>query len=119
MRKRKLGEDRLQSLLGIQLDSVAEGATSTRWRALAVGDSCLFQIRVDELVLALPDGKRGRVWYDTALALHAHEYNCRVLKELRTRDGEVSAGDLLLLATDAFAACSFSGSSPGRSPGRI
>ena len=71
------------------------------WYALAVGDCCLFQIRKNKLIEAFPVRKSSDFGIDPDLICTRHEYN-RV-ESLQVKTGKCEVGDLVILATDAFA----------------
>lgn len=98
------------SLLGLELEPAG------RWRALAVGDSCLFQVRGRDLVLAFPL-ERAEEFGNRPLLLSSNRANNRrVWREVRTTAGDGHPGDLLLLATDALAHWLFSQHEVGERP---
>ena len=79
------------------------GAT-VRWRAIAVGDSCLFQIRDDEVIVCFPVTRCADFGTTPPLLSTQLEYNRRSLNYLQHHDGACQLGDLFVLATDALAA---------------
>lgn len=79
------------------------GPPSGAWRALAIGDSCLFQVRSGDLMLSLPIVEARQ--FDHAprlLSTHAAA-NADVWDGVVTHAGEWIAGDVFILATDALA----------------
>ena len=73
-----------------------------RWRALAVGDSCLFQVRADELLVAFPL-ERAEQFNSRPVLLSSNPANNRqALDDVRKCAGDWQPGDLFLLATDAL-----------------
>lgn len=77
---------------------------AVRWRAMTVGDACLFQIRGDEVVVRFPVERVADFGTTPPLLSTRPDYNRRSLEELRSREGDCQPGDLLVLATDAVAA---------------
>lgn len=98
----KLREGAFATLLGLRLQLPTEGNTGM-WEALAVGDSCLFQIRRGGLVRAFPL-EQSAAFGSTPflLSTHAHQ-NARVEPQVRAASGDLRDGDTLLLMTDALA----------------
>jgi len=91
------------ALLGFSIQSNNEEDCAVgSWDALAIGDSCLFQVRRDELVVAFP-------------LTHSTEFNRRpfllsslsswneVQEEFQSKSGEVEEGDTFYIMTDALA----------------
>jgi hypothetical protein len=110
--KARLGD--FATFLGLELDSSGtredersdtDTAGDRRWRAIAVGDSCLFQIRGNELVPPSPFPLASSADFNVTppLVATAQAYNRRSLERLRVVDGCYRPGDLFLLATDALA----------------
>lgn len=75
-----------------------------RWRAAALGDSCLFHLHDDQLVQAFPVGTADE--FGTAPDLFGSRNHDVALLACRTRftEGRCRPGDRLLLMTDALAA---------------
>jgi hypothetical protein len=106
----KLREGAFATFLGIQIEASAE----CRWRAVAIGDSCLFLLRGDTLRKAFP-------------IEHASDFNSRP-DLIGTRQhaqvhasairGTLAAGDRLLLMTDALAQWFLTEHEAGASPAR-
>lgn len=106
------------SLLGLNLsgDGLHGSSPSGPWRALAVGDACLFQIRMDSLLAAFPL-QRPDQFSDTPALLSSHlARNGRV--EAATLSGTWQAGDVFILATDALAAWFVTEARDGNQPWR-
>lgn len=99
------------SLLGVELDPAG------RWHALAVGDSCLFHVRGQDLVRAFPL-ERAEEFGNSPLLLSSNpaSNHPRVWREVRTLAGDGRPGDLFLLATDALAHWLLSRSEAGERP---
>ncbi|GHI86883.1 hypothetical protein [Streptomyces xanthophaeus] len=87
---------------GIDHDHVSEPAW--RWRAAALGDSCLFHLRDTQLVRAFPVERAEE--FGTAPDLFGSRNHDAALLARRTRvaEGECRPGDRLFLMTDALAA---------------
>ena len=76
-----------------------------RWTALAVGDSCLFQIRKDTLITRFPVERADEFGYHPRLLSTIAEKNRSIWEQLKQiqRTGEWLEGDTFLLMTDAVA----------------
>jgi hypothetical protein len=74
------------------------------WQALAVGDSCLFQVRDDELLVAFP--LTASAAFDTRPALLSSNLasNVRLQERVATATGSWRSADRFYLMTDALAA---------------
>jgi hypothetical protein len=96
----KRSQGSFATLLGLEFRR-SRKKTRWLWRAVAVGDSCLFQVRAGAIIRAFPlDDKKAfgnrpplvpssHIWKYPPLACHV---------------GRAIPGDLMLLATDAVAA---------------
>ncbi|MFI0163454.1 hypothetical protein [Streptomyces sp. NPDC017095] len=105
----KLAEGAYATLLTVRVDpapclqdEAAEPAW--RWRAAALGDSCLFHLRDDRLVQAFP--VEAAEEFGTTPDLFGSRNHDAALLACRTRftEGRCGPGDRLLLMTDALAA---------------
>jgi hypothetical protein len=95
------------------MGAVSEAAEPAwRWRAAALGDSCLFHLRDDRLVRAFPVGAAEE--FGTAPDLFGSRNHDVALLACRTRfiEGRCRPGDRLLLMTDALAAWFLSAPDP-------
>ena len=95
----KQAEGSFATLAGLEL--CPRGESEWTWRAVAVGDSCLFHVRAGELALAFPLESAAAFGNRPALVPSARTAAC---PEPQWYAGRAGAGDLLLLATDAAAA---------------
>jgi hypothetical protein len=73
------------------------------WRALAFGDSCLFQIRAGELLVAFPLREAASFGMAPPLLRSIGHHNGD-LEDLKFAGGRYQTGDVFLLATDALSA---------------
>jgi hypothetical protein len=92
----KAKEGAFSSLLGLAID---EG----RWRALAVGDSCLFVVRAGKLERAFPLERAEQFNNSPVLLSSVARSNSKVWDGVRSDEGELQERDQLLLMTDALA----------------
>ena len=91
------------TLLGLTLRRSRENGRGT-FQAVALGDSCLVQIRAGELLLTFPFVDSGE-FNDRPLLLSSNpERNRTALEHLRITRGDFSSGDCFYLMTDALAA---------------
>ena len=80
-----------------------ETPAERRWQALAIGDTCLFQIREDALHLAFPLAESA-AFDSTPLLLSSNPArNLQVWDQAQVLNGVFKPGDILLLMTDALA----------------
>lgn len=99
-------EEKLQlgaysSLLGLTVCAPVENSDVARWKALAIGDSCLFQIRDGSLVQKWPLERSDQFGYHPIL-LSTKGAPDEESSEKR-KQGEWSTGDVFYLMTDAIA----------------
>jgi len=99
----KVAEGTFAALLGLSLS--ADGA----WRAVSVGDCCLFQVRDGTLVRSWPFGAADAFTNRPALV---PSQSTRTLPTPQTATGDWTPGDVFLLATDAVAAWLLNPESP-------
>ena len=74
-----------------------------RWRAEAVGDTCLFQVRGDRLLQSFPLSRPAEFTHSPVLITTNPQQNRLVCEHLKTAAGDCQPGDLFLLLTDALA----------------
>ena len=79
--------------------SGGEGA----WGAIAIGDSCLFQVRNDRLIAAFPLTRSDRFNSRPALLASDPRGNARLAESLAYTSGCWATGDSFYLMTDALA----------------
>lgn|SRR5262245_13146707 len=92
----KARDGAFSSLLGVTLDQ-------NRWRALAIGDSCLFLVRSGRLKRAFPLELAEQFNNRPVLLSSVSRANQRVWDEVRVGEGDLVEKDQLLLMTDALA----------------
>ena len=88
------------AFVGVQFELAADAA---RWRAVALGDSCLIQLRGGTIFSALPLADY-QSFTATPLLVPSSSSLRSVLARTRVASGAVEPGDLFLLLSDA-AAC--------------
>ena len=74
-----------------------------KWKAMAIGDSCLFQIRDEKLIACFPISKSQEFNSRPILLCSNPANNTGVWTEVRFEQGDCKSGDLFILATDAVA----------------
>ena len=97
------------TLLGLTLDQ-PQGETqhpgdaaSTAWHAIAVGDTCLFIVRDDQLHLAFPLQHPGDFDNSPPLVCSNPDNQQDLQQGLRTASGTCQTDDLFIIASDALA----------------
>jgi hypothetical protein len=91
------------TLLAAEFRCAADGADAY-WTAAAIGDSCLFQVRGEELRRAVPMRSSADFSNQPAL-LSSGGTDAAVLgRHLRIETGDLAPGDTCFLATDALSA---------------
>lgn len=103
--ERKALRGAFATLLVLALEYPREDSNPLKneWFALALGDSCLFQIREDALLIAFPIEKADDFNNVPPLLGTRGDYNQGVLETIRTTRGEYEPGDTFLLTSDALA----------------
>jgi hypothetical protein len=103
---------------GLTLHDGGAAGGAGRWQALALGDSCLFQLR-DGMVLASFPVQRAAELGVRPLLLGSHpDGHARVRAALRQAAGEWRAGDIFYLMTDALAGWWLAEQAAGGAPWR-
>jgi hypothetical protein len=99
------------TFVGLELDTAG---SSRRWRAVAVGDSCLLHFRAGELFEAFP--REPGDSFDTAPPLICSRMtdSGTVAARALHREGTFETGDTFLLVTDAVAAWFLDAQAGGR-----
>jgi hypothetical protein len=75
-----------------------------RWTAVAVGDTCLFQVREDQLLVSFPLQIAADFGTTPALISTRLDYTQRSLEALQVLEGDCRSGDVLIIGTDSFSA---------------
>lgn len=100
----KLRSGAFSSLLGLTLRRAEdESASEGTWSALAVGDSCLFQVREDELLCAFPLTRSECFNSRPHLLSSNPAANGDLAASVTLTSGAWAAGDIFYLMTDALA----------------
>ncbi len=91
------------TLLGLAVGADPDDPGRLSWQAVAVGDSCLFIVRDDQLWLSFPLEDADEFDNTPALVCSNPDNAGDMWEGARLRSGECAAGDLIILATDALA----------------
>ncbi len=92
------------TLLGVTITSYSNGSSQSGiWSAIAVGDSCLFQIRNDDLLRSFPISNVDEFGCSPTLLSTNLSRNSQLWERVKCHTAEWMSGDYLLLTTDALA----------------
>ncbi|HEY2954569.1 MAG TPA: protein phosphatase 2C domain-containing protein [Candidatus Eisenbacteria bacterium] len=105
----KARDGAFSSLLGVAIDE-------SRWRALAIGDSCLFVVRAGKLARAFPLERAEQFNNRPLLLSSVARANRQVWEDVRSGEGDLQERDQLLLMTDALAQWFLAEAELGRRP---
>jgi hypothetical protein len=89
---------------------------SNEWRALAIGDSCLFQVRGGQLVIHFPVEQSKAFNNNPALLCSVLDHNDNLDNEIMQSKGEWQIEDEFYLMTDALAQWFLSQCEAGQQP---
>lgn len=93
------------SLLGLTITGGStEDSEEGLWQAIAIGDSCLFHIRSQDLLLSFPLGTSLDFSNHPTLVSSRPDRNSHLGAAIRSQAGKWLRGDRFLLMTDAVAA---------------
>lgn len=104
------------TLLGLTIGAASTGSPVLSWRALAVGDCCLFVVRNNRLQVSFPLKDHAEFDNNPALVCSNPASSEGLWEDVRRDSGECSAGDLLILATDAIASWFLTQHATGEKP---
>jgi len=117
--KPKLREGAFSTLLWVEITPIDERDRQPqdpwRLRALAVGDSCLFHLRGEELLRAFPIEKAEELEADPVV-IGSIDLNRDDLLEFKSYEALCRPGDVLVLCTDAVADWALRQQEAGRPP---
>lgn len=105
------------TFLGLQFSTRRTSMGS--WSAVSLGDTCLFQIRDDDVVTSFPLKSAGDFGSTPNLVPSRTDEVDVVVSHMEERDGEWRSGDLFVLATDALAAWFLSEVESGAAPWQV
>ena len=84
--------------------SLEDAPEKARWRALAIGDSCLFMLRAGRLLQTFPLESAAQFGLSPDLLASRRVNSDRALDAMPRAEGQILAGDSLFLTTDAVGA---------------
>jgi hypothetical protein len=101
----KLRAGAFSSLVGLTIETSVLGAQdhAGRWNALAIGDSCVFQVRGEKLLCAFPLGRTDQFDNRPVLLPSVSAGEEGLLEAIREEEGFWQAGDDFYLMSDALA----------------
>jgi hypothetical protein len=106
------------TLLGLAF-ATGTGQSSGDWRAVSIGDTCLFQVRNDELLTAFPLKSSSEFDCAPKLVPSRPADIERVLAVVDEERGDWRTGDTFFLATDALGAWFLRAYEEGEAPWRV
>ena len=92
----------LAALLGMTVGLKCSRSGALTWRAVAVGDCCLFVVRDNDLAISFPMTKAGEFYNVPSLISSNHLNNAGLWPRARQLRGECLPGDFVVLASDAL-----------------
>ena len=104
------------TLLGLTISRIPGEPRRLAWQTVAVGDSCLFLIRQDKLILSFPLEDAAQFNNTPALLCSNPANNSGSLAAVQQTGGTCQAGDVFILASDALAGWLLSQSAAGDKP---
>lgn len=99
--KARLGS--FSTLLGLVLKRPCGAVAAGEWRAMALGDTCLFHLRSGKLLAVFPPLAAGDFGHFPTLLSTSEQANESAWAAVLLADGEWQVGDTFVLATDALA----------------
>ena len=91
------------TLLGLTVGTTPGSSQRLSWHAIAVGDSCLFVVRDDLLLLSFPLEDAAEFDNTPALVCSNPANTTGLWEGVQLDSGECAQGDLFILASDALA----------------
>lgn len=104
------------TLLGLTVTATSGSPRRLSWRAVAVGDSCLFVVRDDRLWLSFPLEDAAQFDNSPALICSNPDNVGELWGDIRQSEGECVAGDSFILASDALACWFLDRAAQGEKP---
>ncbi len=107
------------TLLGLTVMATAGTSRRISWRAVAVGDSCLFVVRGDRLWLSFPFDDATQFDNNPTLVCSNPDNVGKLWENVHQSDGECVAGDSFILASDALACWLLERNAEGEKPWKM
>ena len=101
--ERKMAQGSAAALIGVCIMQPAQKSAEGTWKALSVGDSCLFVMRGSKLVRMHPDLEPVQFGNSPALIYSNGARNLRLAEDREYATGYWLPGDTFVLASDALA----------------
>ena len=99
----RLSEGASSTLVGLEIHQAEDGCSTIKWRTTAIGDSCLFQVHREELLVSFPMESVEEFGYVTAgMSTQKKDADYYSL-HLQSKCGDCKPGDDFFLTTDALA----------------
>lgn len=118
--EQKIRDGAFSSLLGLTIREAVSPEDDMRpWEAMAVGDSCLIQVRDDRLHLSFPLDHSEQFNSRPALLSSNPLSNDRLSEYVSRLTGEWQPGDIFYLMTDALACSFLKAAEDGEKPWKI
>ena len=99
----KIRNGAFAAIVGLHLTDSSEAREDGEWRALAIGDSCVVQVREKQLVTSFPIQSSNQFNNSPVLLSSRHSQDKTDTQVLMTTQGTWSKGDTFYLMTDAVA----------------
>ncbi|HVE46527.1 MAG TPA: hypothetical protein VNA57_07245 [Acidimicrobiales bacterium] len=100
----------------VGLDLTTPSPAPGRWTAVALGDSCMFQVREGRLITSFPMKTSAEFGTSPKLVPSRPHLLGRALANLDEAEGDWCPGDVFFLTTDAIAAWFLAGAEEGSAP---
>ncbi|WP_158617599.1 hypothetical protein [Corallococcus sp. CA049B] len=107
------------SFLSLHLRNGRDGQEHSAWRAQAVGDSCLVQVRAERIMCRFPLEHSSEFGSSPFLLSSNLGDSVALEAHLRIAEGTCEPGDTLYLMTDALACWFMAEDEAGRAPWRV
>lgn len=98
----KLAQGSFATFIGMKLNHAPGNPSTTRYTIIAVGDSCFFHIRNNQLYKSFPVADPDEFSSHAYLVPTQHELIAKLEGKIHRMAGSCQPGDTLVLATDAF-----------------
>lgn len=100
---RKIEQGAAATLIGVRISVPHRGAATGTWRAVSIGDACLFHFRDNNLLQMQPALTAAEFGSTPALIYTDASRNQRLAQRRAVAAGSCQKGDIFILASDAMA----------------